>query len=400
MSFRNEQRDVKDLQAEVIRRLDDLERKRPPATPGGCDTPNIWCCTSLRRGGTTWTSALGDTRNLGTFAARHVADGGLSTEPNVLSEINIYDDAKPNNLSATQSVRWDIDLTTWWSTPGGANPADYSHPYFFDWNFVWAVVPPNWWAPGDPSGVAVTDGLSSPNANGIPINPTSVGSSGYDRLFLRIEYNPVTGSTTAWLATINDVTFSLVSQGTKTFAAATPGQGVIFDADTNVNGPLYTGWAPMVIHGVTVRQPANLGAVHAFQVNNIDCSRPVYVPGLRTPNRRMVGSTLVTDGSPFYQSYDSDYIISPRGAPVWLGAKTANQTVPIFDGADLADPVIAYSEYLDPGRVRIMEGVQPSQFVTTTFGNFVLAVADRATACSVDADGWPHNWWPFGTLHG
>lgn len=83
-----------------------------------------------------------------------------------------------------------------------------------------------------------------------------------------------------------------------------------------------------------------------------------------------------------------------------MGAKTANQAVPIFDGADLADPVIAYSEYLDPGRVRIMEGVQPSQFVTTTFGNFVLAVADRATACSVDADGWPHNWWPFGTLHG
>ena len=38
--------------------------------------------------------------------------------------------------------------------------------------------------------------------------------------------------------------------------------------------------APMVIHGVTVRQPANSGVVHAFQVNNIDCSRPVYVPGL------------------------------------------------------------------------------------------------------------------------
>lgn len=378
---------------------------------GGGDTPNIWTCTTMRRGATTWTSALGDVRTLSTNVARHVADGGVVIQPDTLSEFQVQPISGPESFNGVDVVRWDIDLTTWWATPSGESYTNYGHPLLYDWNFAWALLPPGWWAANDPSVPTISDGLSSPNSNGIQILPGSVGGADWDRLFLRVEYNQSTGATEAWLATIDDVTFNLISQGTVTLAAATAGSGLQFEdmgADQLIGSEL-TGWGPNVVHGCIIneREVGGDGTVgqqlFGFQQQNIDMRGERWNYGRNAPTQHVLGSAMINDGTMFYQNYDNDITIVPEGAPLWT-ALPGGTTKPIWtDGTDLADPAIAWAPRAEPSNILVETGVQPQDWdvpspAAPNDQAFIYAVADRATAGALDSNGWPLNWFPFGPL--
>lgn len=380
-------------------------------TGAGGGVPNIWTCTTLRRGDTSWTSALGDTRTLTANVARHVADGGIVIEPDVLSEFQVQPISGPEEFNGVDVVRWDLDITTWWATPAGELPEDYGHPHLFDWNFRWALLAPHWWGTNDPAVPTISDGLSSPNANGIPLDPSSVGGADWDRLFLRVEYDQSTGDTEAWLAVIDDTTFNLVSQGTVTLAAGAAGSGIQFEdmgAD-QLFGSIMTGWGPNVLHGVVVHELETGGdgtvgqQLYGFQKNNIDMRGERFTPGRNAPVQHVIGSAMINDGTLYYQSYDNDIAVVPEGAPLWT-ALPGGTTKPIWtDGADLADPAIAWAHRTAPSQIQVETGVQPQDWDVPSPASpndqaYIYAVVDRATAGTLAANGWPLNWFPFGPL--
>lgn len=437
MSFRNEQRDVKDWYKSVLARLDDLERQRPcDCVCNCCDQPNIWTVASLTPGDTTWTSACGDERLLFDEIARGISEPGLAYGARQATSVLTFLAGDLNaDYPAGELAILDIDVTTSWTydvghyedhyqlsmqQSGGAQPWVLQQTGGND-HLVKNVGPfPS------PSSLGISDaivGLGWPDEfQCFVADPGTAGLTGFRRGILRLTQDPSTGDVGILLG---PNTASLTDRGT--ISTTRTGQGGLrmsfrqggTSRGEGVDPPLRA--QRDVLHGVRAWTPTS-GTIYEVTQADIIALGQTYVFETYLWDHLLIGGAQISSNTTVTPNPASQFRFAPisYGSPPlyfnthrqryyehdWVNphANLTPPVSPVFNSGDaLTDPVMAVSKYYTPTEITVVEADPFTyQGIDDTWDHsyYLWAVADRATfdVADIDANGWPTDWYPFGTL--
>lgn len=383
---------------------------------GGSDGPGkIWVATSLSLGDTTWVAKDGDTRDLASPASLRVSDGGIAQGPYTSPAYLI---SPQTEADITGTVTWDIEMTTWWTTPDGWR--NNMQPLIYDWNQTWFIAPTAWSNESDadpkPASMSVLDYRADPDLMEIPIDPSSVGLTGWGRGRVRIQYNATTGACSVWLANsdtaggIGDLSFVL--QGSDTFDTGGSDTGSALEFQSFgyafglTNHPTREG--PTVIHDVLAYASELGGYFLNFEEWDLVNNRIEYEPGVRVSAPFNFGNCILDHGVSWQAT--SRAMWSPQGLPIYVfedysdGPGTVRAD--IWNGPRLSSPMIAASTADDPHTIYLyaVDPLDWHDYVVANFpdlyGTYIWAIIDRDFLnVPLDDNQWALDWWPFGSQH-
>lgn len=370
----------------------------------------IWLSRTLQEGAVEWASADGVSLPLHADVIPHIADSGIIFGPQ--SGLHrLFDGPDPfGSLSGT--ITWEYDISTWWDV---TNPTTKEQFSSFQGGFLiyasvsrWDGEAGNPEAPPSPTNVAIGTG-NTPFPQ-VAANPAGSGITGWGRAYIRAVIDTATGDVELFFGPDEA---GLVSQGTFNSAAVIglPGQKSVslFPSFPQGAGNFKANEARLVLHGARLSSSVE-GTIVEFDQADIDADPLIYTVATRyfehfiAPSGR-VGTTLTTTPGP---GTNTEIAVSPGGAPVWCRQSTddAGPIVPVFAAAaaDLAIPVVAYSNADDPSQIFVAsadpKALTVAELTNPAGGGFnIWAVADLAEflAEEIDINGWPAGWWPFGS---
>lgn len=363
---------------------------------------NIWLCTDLAAGASTWTSVGGDVRNLIGQGPETLSPGGYQLAPdNIITEFN------SSILNTAGATTWDnaggmieyvMEISQNWQKPGGRTNANQMR----GGAGTFAFVSMENWDGANPADFGIqSNAIGADLADLIEVDTSAISLTDYAKVFLRVQYTPTTGAVDVHISPDGSV-WTLAGSRTWDTLPSDPSKTLAFAADA-APGSTASNLGPTVVHSFSASQVG--GDSHSFTLADFATAAIVMPANARETASIAIGScTLQRDkGGLSYAATMRD------GAPLychWTGGIRDSTSEAIFDGADLEDPAIAAAWGEDPSYIQVITGVQPSVFtgVASTYGAaetdqhaLVWAVCDRATFTDIDANGWPTDWFPFGT---
>ena len=365
----------------------------------------------MQEGAVAWSSADGVSLPLHADVIPHVADSGIIFGPQAGLH-NLFDGPDPfGSLSGT--ITWEYDISTWWDV---TNPTTKEQFSSFQGGFLTYQSVSRW---GRRGRQPPSHRRHLPTSRSVPALP-HIRRSRPTRPELASPGGAVRTSEQSLDTATGDVELffgpneaGLVSQGTFNSGAVVglPGRKSVqlFPSFPQGAGNFKASESRLVLHGARLSSSVE-GIIVEFDQSDIDADPLIYTAATRyfehfiAPIGR-VGTTVTTTPGP---GTNTEIAVSPGGAPVWCRQSTsdAGPIVPVFDAAaaDLAIPVVAYSNAEDPSQIFVAsadpKALTVAELTNPGGGGFnIWAVADLAEflAEEIDGNGWPAGWWPFGS---